>query len=482
MTSTMPLAETTVRHPGPPYRTRVAVVLVALYLAAAIPMILLLGPRGRPGEDQINYHEPVVRTFAEQLPSPELSDYLSATTPGYHLVLAAIERALSPGTSALQLAGACFTVLLLVLLARTVCSHAIQTEGSWRESLVLCLPFACSMYVLHAGVWMLPDNAGWLFVLACLALALRAPFDRRTIVLGGMALVGLVLVRQVHLWAAGVLWAAAWLAPGIDPPGGVRQLLTRVPDRMRSLTPMLIASLPAFLVLGAFMRLWGGLVPPTFQNQYSIINFSSYAFVLSLLGIGSVFFVGYLVDPFADLMKKSKRRTIVLAAIAGAVAAILPSTTFSVSDGRSSGLWNLVKVVPTIAGHTSPVIVVLSAFGAAMLALWCRALPPRERWIFLGALFGFATGQAFVGQIWQRYNEPMVLLTLALMAACSRPTGASPVYVHRLLTPVRIGGVAALAIVLAALSAYTISRFGPAAAYDINKLNPQKHQSTPLTP
>lgn len=463
----------TAPEPAPTRRStpfaRVALVIVGLYLVAAIPLILFAGALGPRGEDQIVFHEPTVHTFASQLPNPDLRDYLSATTPGYHLVLAVVERVISGDARVLQAAGALFTVALLALLARTVCS---LSAGGWRESLILCLPVACSMYVFQAGVWMLPDNAGWLAVLACLALALREPFGTRTILLGGAALVALVLLRQVHLWAAGVLWAAAWLAPGINPAGRLRDILDRLPDRIRALTPMLVASIPAFLVLGWFMRLWGGLVPPFFQKQYAQMSLASYAFLLSLLGIASIFFVGYLADPLADLMKKSKRTGALFAGAAGALAAVIPSTTYSVEDGRFSGLWNLARLTPSIAGHTSPLIVILAAFGAVMLLVWCRALPARPRWIFLGAWFGFATAQAFSAQLWQRYNEPFVLIMLALMAAASRPTGSTPVYTRRLTAPIRLAGVGALALFLALLCTYTISRFQPATKYDPRLVNP----------
>lgn len=459
----------------PPGWGKPALLLAVMYLAAAIPLILFMGPRGRPGEDQVNFHEPAVHTFAAQLPKPDVGDYLSATTPGYHLVLACVERVISGEAWVLQLAATAFTVLLLVLLVRTVWSFS---QCGRLETLVLCLPFACSMYVFQAGVWMLPDNAGWLFVLACLALALTKPFGGRTILLGGLALVGVVLFRQVHLWVAGPLWAAAWLAPGIDPPGGARELLTRLPQRVRSLAPMALASAPAFAILAWFAWRWGGLTPPSFQGQYSGVNFAGYAFVLSLIGLGSVFFSFYLLDPLIDMLHR-RRGEAALACLAGVVVAVLPPTTFDTHAGRFGGMWNAVAQAPSIAGHTSPVIMVLSAFGALMLLAWCLALSLRDRWIVLGAWFGFATAQVLSYQLWQRYSEPMVLMMLALMAARSRGSCASGVLTDRLLRPLRIGAVGMLALLLAVLTAITTSRFGPAAVYDLKKINPPSATPTP---
>lgn len=464
----------------------IALILVGVYLMAAVPLILSAGARGRPGEDQINYHQPAVHTFAQQLPRPDVSDYLSATTPGYHLVLAVVERFVSTDVRVLQLTAACFTVVLLAALARTVflflqggreVSFAGRWAG-WGEALVLCLPFTCSLYVLEAGVWMLPDNAGWLLVLACVGLAFSEPFGRRTIVLGGLLLIGVALVRQVHLWVAGSLWAAAWLAPGVQPPGGMSAILTKPVERLRSLAPMLAATAPALMVLAYFVVTWGGLTPPSFQGQYAGVDFASYAFVLSLVGLGSLPFVFYLVDALIDLTK-TRRSHIAMVMGAGAVAAVLPNTTFGVDKGNFSGIWGLTRELPTIAGHTSPVIVALSSFGAFMLLAWWRALSLRDRWIMLGTWFGFATAQAMSYQLWQRYHEPMVLMMLAIMAARSRGTGARSVLTDRLIAPLRLGAVAAFALVLGVVTAARLSSYGPAKIYDIEHINRLAKPSEP---
>lgn len=452
----------------------VACVLVGVYLGTALPLIFLMGARGRPGEDQVNYHLPAVLKFARELPAPDLHDYLSATTPGYHLFLAGLARTISEDPRFLRASAAIFSVLLLVVLARTI---ARSCTGTALEVFALCAPVLASTYVFQAGVWLLPDNAGWLMVLVCLALALAEPFRGKHILLAGIALLGVVLVRQVHLWVAGPLWAAAWLAPGLAPPGGVGSLLTRFPARVKSLAPMVLASVPAFGVLAWFVRMWGGLTPPTFQGQYSSVSLAAFPFLLSLVGLGSVFFVGYLADPLADALRPRHRRVVLLAAAVGAVAAIVPNTTYSVPN-RASGLWNLVKIVPTIAHHTSPVLVLGSALGAGALAVWWRALPPRVAWILFAALGAFGAAQAMSGQVWQRYNEPMVLLTLSLMASHARPIGMAPMLTARLLAPIRIGGVCMLACILLAISILTISRFGPAATYDIRLINQEPGTTT----
>src|SRR5947209_1613275 len=93
-----------------------ATVLVALFLAAALPLILTDHERGRAADDQNMWHLPAIRQFARQLPHPDLHDYLSATTPLYHLLIAAADRWISPDLRVLRLFGALFTAGLLAPL------------------------------------------------------------------------------------------------------------------------------------------------------------------------------------------------------------------------------------------------------------------------------------------------------------------------------------------------------------------------------
>ena len=55
--------------------------------------------------DQRKYHEPTILVFAEQWPRVDLVNYPSATSPGYHLVLAVVARYISHDLVVLQFAG-----------------------------------------------------------------------------------------------------------------------------------------------------------------------------------------------------------------------------------------------------------------------------------------------------------------------------------------------------------------------------------------
>lgn len=396
--------------------------LAALGAAAAWPPILAGYLHGRGAFDQLRFHEPAIFTFAGDWPRPDLSDYLSATTPGYHLVMAYI--AITPGAdrALVQLAGSVFYLGLLALLGSAVAKRLGPMLG-----VAMTLPLAASLYVYSAGVWLLPDNAGWLLVLTTILLACSAAPNWRTIACAGLTMVLLVMMRQIHLWAAATLWASAWLgATAPTTRGGLAGEVSRLfgaPRRsFRAMLPALIATAPAFALVGGFAALWGGLTPPTFQVHYHGGNPAAPAFVLALLGIFSVPFAPLLLSVFADAWAASRVRTLGWIVIAGGAGLLLSAafpTTYDQDAGRWTGLWNIVRALPEWAAPAdrSILMVALGTFGGICLIGWCTLLPFRVRWIVLTALAGFIAAQAASRELWQRYNEPFVLILLPVLAA-----------------------------------------------------------------
>lgn len=402
-----------------------AVCAAGVFLSFATPFILSQNLLGRGAFDQIHFHEPVVRTFAEQLSrgwsALDVRDYRSATTPGYHLLLAMVARYVHPSSMLLQAIGSLFTAALLALLAGAATALAAR-RGAMRPArlgLVLVLPAMASMYVLFSGVWLLPDNLGWLLVLGVGLVAVRLiESPSRAIAghagllaLGGTLLLALVLVRQSHLWAAAMLWAAAWIG---GAPGD--RVLNDFVQRGRAALLALLATLPAFLAVGAFALAWGGLTPPSFRAQYGGgINPAAPAFILSLAAVFSIFFAGS-IGPATIVLLRTSPWQVLVAAILGLALAAAPETTF-VYEARATGLWNLVKVAPVIAERTSLLLLVLAPLGAVALCAWAAALPARARWLFFAALTAFAAAQTASPLCWQRYIEPFLLGLFALGAA-----------------------------------------------------------------
>ena len=149
-----------------------AAAVVALFLAGALPLILCGYNGGRGGYDSLQYHLPAVESVARQWPRPDFTHFSSATTPGYHVVLALLRRYAGVGVRGLRLAGSLFTAGWLA----TQAAAAARRAGAG-TAVALCLPLVCSPYVFDSGAWVLPDNAGWWAVLCVMLVAFRGRAD-----------------------------------------------------------------------------------------------------------------------------------------------------------------------------------------------------------------------------------------------------------------------------------------------------------------
>jgi hypothetical protein len=100
------------------------------------------------------------------------------------------------------------------------------------------------------------------------------------------------------------------------------------------------------------------------------------------------------------------------------------------------------------------VFLVLAPLGAVALVAWLNGLTGRDRWINGAALAGFAAAQTVSPEAWQRYYEPMLLILLPLWAFSEHRTDGTT----RPVRTGRIAGPIALALLLGAVSAWTLTR------------------------
>ena len=408
----MPRHSSELRTGSEPIKARLIALSITLGLCMLVcwSVIFTGNLSGRGASDDLLYHWVAINQFAQEWPTPDLGDYASATAPGYHLLLAPLVRSGLDHTGT-QLVASIWTLALLGLLCWVV-------SRSWGlASAVLMLPLLASMYVIYPGIWLLPDNAGWFFVLGVLLLALRPRTGWGVWALAGVLLLALVWVRQVHIWAAGVIWLAAWLGDQSQTPSDLRTFFT---DPVRRLGRTIMAqgfTIPAFMALIWFLGTWGGLVPPSFQDQHQGPNLASPGFMLTQLAILSVFFAPVLIPQLRTLWAHHWR-LVLLAIFVGLVLGVLPHSSYSIEAGRYSGWWNLLGKFPTLADR-SPIFILGSVMGAVSLTLWLSLAPKRDIWIWLGVLVAFTLAQTANHASWQRYHEPMLLMMIVLIFARS---------------------------------------------------------------
>ena len=88
-----PSTDHPIAHAPMSHRVQALLIVLAMTLIATIPLILSGNANGRAAADDYNYHWIAINQFAIEWPSPDISNYHSATTPGYHLILAPLVRA-----------------------------------------------------------------------------------------------------------------------------------------------------------------------------------------------------------------------------------------------------------------------------------------------------------------------------------------------------------------------------------------------------
>ncbi len=449
-----------------------ASVMVLFVLAAAWALILSGREHERSAFDQNIFHLKAIQRFSAQWPSFRFGDYESATTPGYHVVLATLHRFLTHDLTTLRLAGSLFTAGLVATLA---CWLGCRLGAA--RAIALTLPLACSIYVFFPAVWLLPDNAAWWALTALLLVLLRAPgstspageWERGLLV--AALLVLLVMVRQVHAWMVVPIAAAAWLAwpaerdDPRDPQALLAGLWPPLGERLSAAVRVVASgfvALPGLLVLALFVRLWGGLTPPAFQPAGSLLTTKDYTnvggvspatpgFILALIGLFGLFFAGFL---WAALRRRAGPERgpdwapvaglAGLGALAGLVVSSLPHTSY-LQMPRMSGLWNLVRAATPMGWDRSPVIIFPAMLGGAFVALWGMALPWRERWLLGATLAGFTLAHSAGALTWQRYFEPMVLLMLILSTASVVAQAPPPRPARAAGTPPSAGDAGSLA-------------------------------------
>lgn len=403
--SSMP-AETTT-----PKRRDVAVLTtIALGMLVCWSVILSGNLSGRGAADDLNFHWIAIIQFAQQWPSPDLGDYASATTPGYHLLLAPLVKA-GMGHTGVQLIASIWTLGLLGLLSWKLSA----TLG--RSAIVLMLPIIASMYVIFPGIWLLPDNMGWLMVIGIVLLALRSNTGWISWAISGVLLLGLVWVRQVHIWAAAPIWLAAWLGGQSHTPSDIPSFFSSFPSRFARTLIAIGCTVPAFVALVWFLGTWDGLVPPSFQNMHQGPNWATPGFMLVQVAILSVPFAPILLPRVRELWAHHWR-WVLIASLIGLLLGVVPHSSYSYEAGRYGGWWNLIGKTPTIA-ERSVLFVLLSLTGSLCLVLWLSLSSRRDVWVWIGVLVAFAVAQSANHASWQRYHEPMLLMVLMLIVARS---------------------------------------------------------------
>lgn len=394
------------------------VIIALIFISMVIPGIIYDKNNTFQAIDQNYYHLPQVEIFVKDpIDFGKLYHSKTATTPGYHLALSWVSKTFSHGKAdakafPVRLVNALFSLGLLLSLW-----WLIYLGGSSNivESTYLVLPFLFSYQFLGSAIWVMTDNASLLWVtlsLLLLILPISLNRDHWTLSLAGFFASLAVFYRQTHIWLI------------------VPTLLRLFKSSTKHFNKLfyLLTLLPILLVLGYFLTLWHGLLPPEFVSEHisksSRFNFTVLPFVTSLFAIFSLFYTGYLVKELKRIKASEIYGILIISLIVGLSIAILFPSNYDKAAGRYGGwLWIIVKNLPTIQDR-SILFLVLSPLGTVLMSLWYKVTSHNKNGndlLIFSSMIAWITVNTTSMRTYQRYYEPLILITLAFLASRQIP-------------------------------------------------------------
>jgi hypothetical protein len=397
-------------------------------LVLLVSLAIVASGRGGPSEagDQDKYHLVVIEGMIEQWPAIDVVNYPSATSPGYHALMAAVAQV---WPDEYQLLAMRALNALIGSLLPVWCFIVARRFTSATRALALSLPVALDSYVLGGSAYLTTDNAGLLLALIAVGICVGWPVRGWRLLAAGVAATLAVATRQVHLWAAGAPMVAALAAlPQARrlAPAFARRWVERAGDTpgARTIIAGATALAAPVLVVAIFATLWGGLVPPAYaQLHNSGPNPAAIPFAFSLAAVIGIA-LSLVGTPLwrADAWRSRLALWLALAALASA---LVTPTTFQMKERALGWLWHGVWMSPDIM-ERSLLITLLAPLGGAVVGMLASAASRRGRGlpaaILLVSLAAWLAAQSMNSMAWQRYFEPILLITLAWLAAMGTPS------------------------------------------------------------
>jgi hypothetical protein len=379
-----------------------------LFLYALITLPAVLGNVQLPGSvasDARQFHIPQIDYFIQHPADIVHYPGYAPTLPGYHLLLAAVARALGhagigDATMSLRL----FHWLLALGAVATALYLAARVARERWTAPILMLPFVVSWYTVQSGIFYGTELPA---LLCCILLLLAV--ERGAVAGAALAATGMVFVRQMF-------------APVIFVPV-LASVLSRERPSRSSLRTQLLVALPALLLIAFYVAQWGGLVPPGIAAELNKPGLYPFVWLhaLAFCGVFAVLFAPLRLEEFLRYLHDPASRFIRLPALLLALLLWLATPSdFDPQAGRWGSLvWSAAAHGPLFF-HRSPIVLFLALLGAAYLGFAIRGalLLPRFP-VELAAAVLYMAGLALSAAAYQRYVEPVLLLCLGVLAARS---------------------------------------------------------------
>jgi 4-amino-4-deoxy-L-arabinose transferase-like glycosyltransferase len=345
------------------------------------------------GSDELIYHYPIIIKFAREYPHIDFINYISATTPLFHIAFMFAGKLMGFELYKLRILNALISYIAVIVLFRLL---VFRLNMPVLKALIFSLVFSLSPYFFGASFILLTDNLGILFCLLAVNCfyRFRENTSLKYSLLTCLFIAAALLTRQTFAWLA--LSFLIYLMI-------VQMTLA---SRIAALAALVIAIMP----LLSFMILWGGLLPPALQQKHvtdTLLNLKPVEFMVALIGLYSLFL---RIDSFVALMRDFNCLHWTALVVGILLILLYP---ISWQPGDDGYLWRISSYLPTF-GSTGVLFWALVPTGMVATAhqVPCKldeALPV----IFLVTFLIVMMSSKLV---FQKYFDPFALLFIFLLS------------------------------------------------------------------
>jgi len=373
-------------------------VCVTSAVVAALGVMVTAG-----GVDQHHYHWPTVNRMQSELPTLDITNVETATSPLYHVIVAIFSRLFGLTESQAQFVASIFAAGLAALVVWYAASIKKPSLGA-----LAAAPLLLSPYFWQSALWMLNDAAALLFCLAAFIVTLRQrPAKGRSQLAIGFLLAAAIATRQSYIWC---------LAPTAITTIYVMQGYS-TPAKMAAIARIVC---PGLATISALVLLWNGVAPPNFQESNA--GTLSWTGIPYTFAVCSIFFFPVLVSINSKFWKLRRPLIPIAAGIAVSIFAFIfrsDATHPPDSSRRGSLVWNAVDHAPVVADRS--LLLAFMAFVGAYAVYGVLINVDRKTAILVGvAIASLAVTMVATGRLYQKYFElpitALILISIVTLA------------------------------------------------------------------
>jgi len=367
------------------------IILISIFLLLTFPLIIKTDLDIPNSFDETVFHYPTIKSFANQYPKLDLSNYKSGPTPLYYILMMFFVKVFVCGIIPLRIINLFISVICLMVFF-----WYLSKKRDLTKALMISFCFALSPYFLGPSIRLATDNMGLLFMFLAMM-----EFDSKKVIsmqrFSGANIFSTltVLTRQINLWLVGLgLFSSLRYE---NEPFGLR------------LKKIILLLIPLLSLLPFFL-MWKGLTPPFVQarQQYrALVNLDVIAYSISVLGFYGGFFLPWYLRYFKE--NSGKLRHVLMILLLSFLFLFIHPVSYSHDAGRWGGvLWSASLYTPNFLS-TSLIFWILFPLGCFFFYTIVLSRKTNKDYFIIVSAVLWLIANLHDGLVFERYYSPFLL-------------------------------------------------------------------------